>query len=270
MKIFLGPAGSPAKSTLEGISFVKKAGLHAMEVAFTHGVRMSSETAKQIGAENEANGLVLSIHAPYYINLASADAKKVEESKQRILSSCERAHRMGAKKVVFHAAYYGVLDREEVYEKVREEVKSMLETVKNSAWDVSILPETMGRESQFGSLDELVRLHKDTGAAPCVDPAHIYARNIGKIDFSEMFNKLEKTGQKQLHFHFSAINYGPKGERNHLVLGKGGPSFEEFSRELLGRKFREATIISESPVTWKDSLVMKGVLEKMGYSFDKD
>ena len=269
MKILLGPAGTPAKSTLEGLALVHEAGLHAMEVAFTHGVRMGNDTAKQIFMENDKYGIALSIHAPYYINLASTDEKKVKESKQRILDSCERAVHMGAKRVVFHAAYYGQLSKEDVFGKVSDEASDLVEEIKKNGWDVSVLAETMGRVSQFGDLDELILLRKKTGCDFCIDPAHLFARNIGQIDFSDLFDKLEKTKKKDLHFHFSAINYGPKGERNHLVLGKGGPSFPDFAKELLKRKskFDSATIISESPITWHDSINMKKTLAGMGHRF---
>lgn len=267
MQILLGPAGSPAKSTIEGLKFVHDVGLHAMEVAFTHGVRMGLELAKNIAEENKKYSISLSIHAPYYINLASVDKRKIKESRQRILDSCRRGHLMGAKKIVFHAAYYGKLSKEETYSKVLEEICTIMDDIKSNKWDTEILPETMGRLSQFGDIDELIQLAKDTGCCICVDPAHLYARNLGKIDFAEMFGKLKELKKKEIHFHFSGINYGPRGERNHLILD-GKPSFEDFAKELLATKFTEATIISESPVTWQDSMKMKKVLEKLVYRFN--
>ena len=80
MKILLGPAGTPGKSTLDGISVLEKLGLQAMEVQFSHGVGMGLPHAKQIGKENEKYKKELSIHAPYYINLISTEKKKINES----------------------------------------------------------------------------------------------------------------------------------------------------------------------------------------------
>jgi deoxyribonuclease IV len=265
MKILLGPAGSPARSTLEGLKAVQDMGLAAMEVAFTHGVHMGADTAAAINGENKTQGISLSIHAPYYINLASSDEKKVAASRQRILQSCELANIMGAGKVVFHAAFYGTLGPDRVYTLVAEEMATMLDEIKKNDWNVELLPETMGRLAQFGDLDELLSLSKETKCSICIDPAHLYAREQGKISFPDIFEKLKK--RKALHFHFSGINFGPRGEKNHLVLGAGGPPFDEFATELLARKI-DSTVISESPVTWQDSLKMKKTLEKMGHSFD--
>ena len=47
--IRLGPAGSPMKTTLDSLSYIKEIKLNAMEVEFTYGVRMKNELAKEIG-----------------------------------------------------------------------------------------------------------------------------------------------------------------------------------------------------------------------------
>ncbi|RLJ10096.1 MAG: endonuclease IV [Candidatus Aenigmatarchaeota archaeon] len=265
MEIRLGPAGSPEASTLEGISAVKKLGLQAMEVEFVRGVKMSNELAKKVGKQAEKLDIELSVHGPYYINLASDDRTKIEQSKKRILDSCERGHYMGAKHIVFHAAYYGKRDKEEVYEMVKESVLDIMNVIEKNKWDVIPSPETTGKISQWGELDEVIRLVKETGCGICVDFAHIYARNRGVINYREILDKLSRLGRKKLHCHFSNITYTLKGERMHLNLD-GKPPFEPLAREILKRKI-SATIISESPVTWKDSLKMKRIFEKLGYRF---
>ena len=265
IKIHLGPAGTPAKSTLEGVSKVKELGLHCMEVQFSHGINMSIDLAKKIGKERERVGIELSVHAPYYINLASKDPKKVKESRQRILDSCERAHHMGAKHVVFHPAYFGGKDRESIYQVTKEHIMDMMETVKRKNWDVLISPETTGKHSALGSLEETIRLSKETKCSLCVDFAHLFARNYGRIDFAEIFEKLKTLRKKHLHCHFSGIEYTSKGEKNHMNMNHS-PDFRKLVKPLLKQKWlNSVTIISESPITWKDSLRMKGILERMGY-----
>jgi len=265
LKILLGPAGSPMKSTLEGVSKVKELGLQAMEVQFSHGIKMGLGLAKHVGAENEKQKISLSIHAPYYINLASDDKKKISDSKKRILDSCQRAHLMGAKRVIFHAAYFGKRPKEEVHKIVIDSVSEMMHYIKSKGWDVALAPETTGKHSAHGNLDEIMDVAKKTGSSFCVDPAHLYARNNGHLDFKEMFQKIKKVKRAHYHFHFSGINYSKAGELNHKVLNHS-PDFRLFAKELLKSKIN-ATIISESPITWKDSLKMKGVLEHMGYKF---
>jgi len=262
MKILLGPAGSPAKSRLDGLKAVHDLGLQAMEVAFTHGIKMGNELAMRISEENKKYSIALSIHAPYYLNLNSTKRQIVTDSRKRILQSCERGHAMGAGKIIFHPAYYGSRSKSETYDAVKAEITELLDAIKTNKWKAQILAETMGRVAQFGDLDELVQLSKDTKCGICVDPAHIYARNHGSIDYDDMFDALHELRMKEVHFHFSCINFGPGGERNHLVLGHK-PDFHEFAAELLQRKYESATIVCESPITWKDSLNMKNILEKL-------
>ncbi|MBI4895569.1 MAG: TIM barrel protein [Candidatus Aenigmarchaeota archaeon] len=269
-KIKLGPAGSPMASTFDGIAEVKRLGLQALEVQFTHGVRMSLDLAKQVGEESKKHGIRLSIHGPYYINLLSEDPQKIKDSKKRILDSCERGHFFGSKEdptsVVFHPAYYGKLSKETAFSIVLNEIEEMNEILKENKWNSVLCPETSGKHSAFGTLDEIIEISIKSKSHLCVDLAHLYAKGMGKIDFSEVLNKLKKI-KHPIHFQFSGINYSDKGELNHLPLDNN-PPFEPFAKELLDRKIN-CTIISESPITWKDSLKMKKIFEKLGYKFNR-
>lgn len=261
VKILLGPAGSPTGITLTGISAVKELGLHAMEVQFTHGIKMSAELAAKIGEEQKRHNIALSIHAPYYINLISRDESKIQASKKRILDSCYLGHLMHATKVVFHPGYYGSHSKEDAYDETKLQIKEILGEIKKNRWNTEIAPETTGRDSQFGTLEETLRLAKELGCSFCIDVAHLYARNQGRIDFKELFDILE--GYGQLHFQFSGVEFGKGGEKRHLILNSK-PDFYEFAKELLSRRI-SATIISESPVTWEDSLKMKAIFEELGH-----
>jgi deoxyribonuclease-4 len=265
MKINLGPAGSPAASTFEGIAKVKELGLQSMEVQFSHGIKMSIDLAKKCGIEAKKLGIELSIHAPYFINLASEDKKKQQESKQRILDSCERGHYLGAREIVFHPSYFGKADKEKVFQTTKAHILDMMETIRKNGWDVSLSPETTGKHSALGSLDETIRLVKETGCSFNIDFAHLYARNYGKIDYTEVLDKVQSLRSKHIQCHFSNISYTSKGERNHEILDHH-PPFEPLAKEILERKLN-ITIISESPVTWRDSIKMRTIFESLGYNF---
>jgi deoxyribonuclease-4 len=265
MKILLGPAGTPAKSTIDGLKVVKELGLQAMEVEFVHGIGMGIALAKQIGEENKKFNIKLSVHAPYFINLCSEEKAKIFASKKRILDSCERGHHMGAEFIVFHPGFYGSRTKSDTYDMIRNEIDEMNEVIKKNKWDVKLAPETTGKGTQFGDIDETVSMAKDTKCSLCLDPAHIFARNNGKIDYDEVLYKIKTLKREHLHCHFSGIAYTIKGERNHVVLGDK-PNFKEFAETLMKKKMN-CTVICESPITWKDSLKMKGILQKMGYKF---
>ena len=268
MQILLGPAGTPGKNTLDGLSATKKLGLQAMEVQFTHGIAMGLELAKRIGEENKKHNISLSIHAPYFINLASEDRKKIGASKKRILDSCERGHLMSSNnivKIVFHAGYYGKRSKEETYEMIKDAIEEMQKIIKERKWRVSLAPETSGKHSAFGTLDEIINIAKEAKCSLCTDIAHLYAKGMGRIDYDDIIKKLKKAREKNYHFHFSNIKYSEKGELSHLVLDHN-PDFSVFAESILRSKIG-CTIISESPITWKDSLKMKGILEKREYKF---
>lgn len=255
--IRLGPAGSPMKNTLDGLGYIKDIKLNAMEVEFVYGVRMQNELAKEIGKLAKKLDISLSVHAPYYINLASAEKQKIEASKKRILDSCERAHYLKASHVVFHAGFYGKLSDNECYEMIKKEIIEMQDIIKENKWKTKLAPETTGKKSQFGSLTELLKLRDEIKCDICVDFAHLHARN-GSINYLSIFDQL--SGLRHIHSHFSGIEFSDKGERRHLIMEKS--NFLPLAKEILKRKV-DITIICESPVTWKDSLKMKEIIEKL-------
>ena len=276
MKLFMGPAGIPlsakGEGTQAGIRKVKDIGLEAMEVEFVRGVKMKNETAMEIGKVREETGIKLSVHGPYYINLASKEPKKIEASKQRILRSCERAHHMGASPVVFHPGYYGKYTPQETYEIVKKGILEITDKIRERGWKIKIAPETTGKVSQFGTLDELVLLLreiKNKNCELCLDFAHMWARYQGDVDYSQVMEKAKKTGPEILHTHFSQINYSEKGERNHMTFEEAkmkSPPVEKVCRAVLDSG-QDTRIISESPVLEEDSARMRKVFEKLGHEF---
>lgn len=265
-KIFLGPAGIPTMvkgGTFDGVKGVAKLGLDAMEVQFTHGVRMGMNLAKDVGKVAKNHNVLLSVHAPYYINLCTNDKDKLEASKKRMIDSVVRAEAMGAYVVVFHAGFYGKLEKDEAFNRV---LRACKEIVKITPRNVKLGLETGGKSESFGTLDEIVSICKKLkGCVPVIDFAHIYARQVGKIDYKEVLDTVKTLRLKHLHTHFSNIEYTAKGERSHLSLDHR-PSFEPLAKEILKRKL-QITIISESPILEQDSLKMKSIFEKLGHKF---
>ena len=251
--IRIGPAGSGGLGNLKGIRKVARMKLDCMEVEFTYGVRMSMDAAREVGALAKAKGISLSVHAPYYINLASDEKEKIVASQQRILDSCERAAAFGARSVVFHAGFYQKKTAEQTYALIKKAVLEIQKKISKNKWEVQLCPEVTGKPSQFGSVEELLKLKKETRCGICVDFAHLYARQQGDIDYSQILKKLPR----KFHAHFSGIEYGPKGERKHLKTTK--KFFEPLAQALLKTK-RDITLICESPQPYRDAAMMKRVL----------
>jgi deoxyribonuclease-4 len=251
--IILGPAGSSGLGNIEGMRKCSELKLGAMEVEFTYGVKMSNEDAKKLGELNKKLNIKLSVHGPYYINLASLEKKKIDDSKKRILDSCERAHYFGAKYVIFHAAFYSKKAEEEIYQIVKKEILDLQQTIKKNKWNVVLCPESTGKRSQFGTVDELLKLSKETGCFFCIDFSHILARNNGNINYVELMKKLPQ----KIQAHFSGIEYSEKGERRHLLVDLN--EFKKIKNEAEKQK-KEITLICESPDPFGDCIKMQKVL----------
>jgi deoxyribonuclease-4 len=252
--IKIGPAGTGGSSE-EGFELIKSENLDAVEVEFTYSVWMKKEDAIKIKKLNSKLNLQLSIHAPYFVNLASKEKDKVSASKVRILKACEIGHYLGAKYIVFHAGFYQKQDKEMIYQMIKKEILDMLKTIKLKKYNVVLAPETTGKESQFGSLDELLRLKKETKCSICVDFAHLKARYNGVIDYDIIMKKLQGLGH--IHAHFSGIIWTDKGERKHKLTET--KDIKELFKYL--KKYNiDCTIINESPDPFGDAVKMKGLV----------
>jgi deoxyribonuclease IV len=255
-KIIFGPSGlGPVAGAFEFLEKIKKQGILACEIAFTYGIYIKKEDAIKIGERAKELGIFLSIHAPYYINLNSEDKQKVFMSKKRILDCCEIGHYLGAKRIVFHAGFYGKTEREKAYKNIKESVVELIKEVKKNKWDVELCPEVMGKINVFGSIDEISRLVNETGCGFCIDFAHILAR-YGERKFEEI---KEAFSVKKWHTHFSGINYGEKGEKNHIPTEKKewGELFG-FLKEL----DKEIVLICEAPDPLGDAIKGLKIWEK--------
>ncbi len=256
--IKLGSGGTAGLGYFDGLKKIKELNLSALECEFTHGVNMPNLKAVEIGKLAKRLNISLSVHAPYYINLVSEEKAKIKASKSRILQSCERAHHLNAKYVVFHAAYYGKREKQEVYDLVKKEIIEMNSIIKKNKWNVALAPETTGKQSQFGDLDELLKLKKEAGCSLCVDFAHLKARNNGVIDYDNVFDKLKDI--KHIHSHFSGIEWTEKGERRHLLTKES--DLLPLLKQIIKRK-KDITIINESPDPIGDSVKTKRLIDRL-------
>ncbi len=253
MTIRIGVAGTPSvcEKTEDALVWLKKNGLEE-EVEFVRQVWMNKERAEKLKLLNKGLGVELSIHAPYYINLANP--AKARASMKRIMDCCDRAERMGASIVVFHAGYYGK-DRDRAHELI---YKACSEMAKKTSVVLGL--ETTGKLTAWGTVDEIMKVNRDLkNCVPVIDFAHLYARAQGKIDYNGVMDKVKKL--KHLHSHFSGINYGPGGERNHLPILSGKPDYRKIA-ELLIRRKTDITMICESPYLERDALIMKKIVSK--------
>lgn len=276
-RYWFGPAGKPitlkSADILKAPSFLRELGLNAMEYEAVRGVNIKEDKARALGLEARNNGVLLSLHAPYFINLAGRK-DVIEASIVRLNESIQASHWMGAYVVVFHPGYYkDAPSRREALVKVIESLKRVAEYREQiSAGEVWLGPETTGKTTQVGDLHEVIEISRQVEKTrPVVDFAHIYARSGGKKvtskdDVLEILFTIERElgswALRPLHVHFSKIMYGKGGEREHHTLSEEGygPEFIHVCSALCEVGV-EAVIISESPVLEQDALVMKKICQ---------
>ena len=248
-------------------------GLNAYEYAFNKGVRLSDEKALALREVFEKNNIELSVHGPYYINLANPDDVMAEKSKGYILDSLKKMKLLGAKKLVFHPGSLTKSSREDAQKLVLKRLKEVVALMdENNITDMYICPETMGKHGQVGTVEEVAEMCAiDERIIPTLDFGHINSFTLGGLknedDFRKVFMILkEHIGEryKNVHIHFSKIMFGNKGELKHLTFDENegfGPDFEPLAKVLKELNIN-ATIICESRGSQtKDSVKMKNILE---------
>lgn len=266
--LLFGTAGTPASSSkpdsISGIQRIRELGLDCMELEFVRGVRMGEDTASKVQAAASDRNVALSVHAPYYINLNSQEPDKVDASMERIFQSARIGGLCGARSVVFHPAFYQKDLPQQVYSTVRSRLESIIERMRSDGIDVVLRPETTGKATQFGNLDETIRLSSEVeGVLPCIDFSHLHARG-GEYNSYEEFGAVLQSLEDGLgreclgnmHIHISGIEYGSKGERNHLVLQDSDLRYADLMHVF--REYRiKGLVICESPNLEADAMLLK-------------
>lgn len=256
-------AGVPlrAKDYKRGFDVINEMGLDGLELEFVHGVRISDKSREAVVEAKK----VITAHAPFYVNLNAREEDKVEASVQRIIETAMTANELGGYSITFHAGFYLGQDAELVYNNINSQVKIItdsLNKVENKIW---IRPETTGKATQWGDLEEIIRLSKEYETVlPCVDFSHLHARYNGISntydEFCAIFEKIGKElGQIALdnfHAHIAGIEYGLKGEKKHLNLEESDFNYKDLLKAF--KKFDiKGAIVCESPNIEDDARLLK-------------
>jgi deoxyribonuclease-4 len=228
-------------------------------------VRVTDATCAAIKAKADEHKFHLSVHAPYFINL-NATAEEWPKSRKRLMDAARCGYQAGATDIIFHPGSYFGNEPKEVLKIAIARLQGCVDELREAGNPVTLRPETMGKSAMLGSLEDTLEMSKAIeGVEPCVDFAHIHARpgdgSMNTYDeWSALLKKYQKAlgkrALKRMHIHLSGIEYGPKGEKNHLELGKSDLKLEELYQAL--RDFGCAgRILCESPIMEEDALNMK-------------
>ena len=258
------PHSTPEKSAVRAVEYIAELGLGCMEIEFVRGVDMKEDVAVEVAKTASGHDIKLSAHAPYYINLNAREPEKIKASKARILHSARIASICEAQSLVIHTAFFMGDSPEIAYPKIKQNLKDTLEMLDQEGIEITIRPEVMGKSSQFGTVDEVIRLCSELeGTAPCIDFAHNHALK-GDMnsyeEFADVLNRIEsafgRSALDDMHIHCSGIKYGPKGELKHLFLEESDFNYKELLQTLKDFDVK-GLLICESPDPEPDALLLQ-------------
>ncbi len=275
--IKFGPSGSCEefkaqnfKKLTDGIPWLKEKGIDCFEYSFGRGVNISEDTAISTGNAFKAANIEMSVHAPYFINLATIEEEKKNNNINYIMDSLQALKWFQGNRVVFHPGSPCKLERREAMNVLLKAFEKIVEIKHERGYDDLLLcPETMGKGAQLGDLDEIIEIvnHGDKSIVPCIDFGHLNARDCGGIktkdDYRRIIDKLiDKIGfekAEKIHVHFSKIEYTGKGEVRHLTFDdtKFGPEFEPLMEIFKEYKMNPYVICESSGTQTRDSMLMK-------------
>ncbi len=282
-KLRFGPSGNEQifydegyKHSVEAPAWLKSKGLSAYEFSFGRGFTVKEDTATKIGEAARENDILVSAHAPYYINLANPDEEMIQKSFNYITRGLELLDCFGGTDYVVHVGSCGKLERSVAIDLVKKNLKRAIDICREKNLlkpGMRICPEAMGKPQQIGTYQEIIDICTlDECLVPTFDFGHINALTGGTLktydDYKKVFDlAIEKLGNraKNCHIHFSKIEYGEKGEIRHLNYDDEiyGPDFEPLARVIKDMGLTPTIICESQSHQTTDSLIMKGIYDSL-------
>ena len=281
MSALFGPAGNCTsysrehKSSLDAPEWIRDRGLDLYEYQCGKGVHVGKETCRKLGARAAAAGIRLSLHAPYFINLANPDPESLKKTIGYITSACMAAGWMGADRVVIHSGALMKRTRREAQEIALKSLPEVIKACDDMGFaNIHLCPETMGKINQLGDLDEVLELCTlDERLIPCIDFGHLYARSLGELEGHDacvrMLDRVEEVlgaeRASRFHSHFSHIQFTPKGgEKCHRTFDDDdgyGPDWSPLAEEVARRNWSPRFICESAGTQAEDALTMKHIYD---------
>ena len=261
------------KSTIQAPGWVKRYGLDAYEFEAGRGIGAGEDTLRKIGEKAREHGVLMSLHTPYYISLSGVDPEKRLKSVEYIKQSLWAAELLGADTIVIHSGSAAKISRAEAMKLSCDTLEKVIEAVGDTGIKLGI--ETMGKINQLGDLDEVIeQCRVDKHYVPVVDFGHLNARERGGYfvtvdDYRRVFDKIangvSEEAARDLHCHFSKIEYTDAGEKKHLTFADGvyGPSFEPLMEAIVLEGVAPRIICESDGTQPEDAKAMKEYYERI-------
>jgi len=245
-KLRLGAHASISKGVLEGIKYIESIGGNAVQVFLGSTISSSMKMKRKItnpeAAEIKkyitANNIYLVVHSIYLLNFCSypspphKDSKRIIYAIDNLIYDMKMASKIGAEGCVLHIGYQKILNRDEAYRNMVENVKYVVD---HTPSNVKVILETpAGQGTQIAkSIEEFAELYNmfpttyKKRVSICIDTAHIFTSgndirtSKGIRSYLRKFNKL--IGFKHLslfHINDSKVPFQSNKDR-HQGIGQG-------------------------------------------------
>ncbi len=262
------------KATVQAPGWLRAKGLDAYEYEAGKGVNAGEGVLLQIGQKAREHGILMSLHAPYFISLSSVEPEKRQNSIGYIEKSLWAADLLGADTIVIHSGSAGKISREEAMRLSCGTLAALMEQIGDRYPHIRLGIETMGKKNQLGTLDEVIeqcRIHPQLH--PVVDFGHLNARDCGGVfpdrdSYRRVFHTIaDRLGAEyatHLHCHFSKIEFTAAGERRHLTFAdeQYGPAFEPLMEAIIVDGLCPRLICESDGTMAEDALAMKMYWER--------
>lgn len=236
---------------------------------------LTPEIIKKFKANNKKFGFKdFYIHAPYYINLASAKNNVYYGSIEVLRDEMERGNLLGVKYVMTHLGSAKELGRSEAIKKVAEGIKKILTNYKGSteflieisAGAGEIIGDTFEEIAEIVSSVKAASVRKKIGV--CFDTAHAFASGYDlrtpaaiKNVLSDFDKIIDLKKLKLIHLNESKTDFGSHKDRHeHLALGKIG--LKGIEALIKDKRLKNINYILETPTeegTLKDLEIIKKI-----------
>ncbi len=276
-KFRFGTVGSPTTTppkpggSVGAIHRLSELELNALELGWVQSVRVSEDTCRQIKHAGQLKDIAISVHAPYFINL-NANEEEWIKSKKRLMDAAYFGYLAGATDIIFHPGSYFNLPPDQVLPISVQRLRECVDELRLKDILVTLRPETMGKKAMLGSLEDTLRMSVEIpGVLPCLDFAHLHARKgDGTLNTYDEWIKVLDTYQSalgqeslyHLHIHLSGIEYGEKGEKEHLPIQESDLNIQQIFQALKDMNC-SGRILCESPILEKDAIYLRDIYREM-------
>jgi deoxyribonuclease-4 len=203
------------------------------------------------------SGLPVFIHAPYLINLGSADPSVAQKSAAAVAFALRRGEQTGARGVVVHTGSAVGWSRPEALRQAGELLRPILDGIGDDGPDLLLEPMAgqgqmlCARAEELGPYLDALERHPKAGV--CLDTCHMFAAGHdlaapGGVD--DMLRAVaEAAGPcqvKLVHANDSQLGCGSRRDR-HEVIGKGMIGVEPFRSLLAHPALAGVAFVAETP-----------------------